>query len=287
MSNGLHERPEEMRAAVEYTAAETGFAPHLIEKDYWCSMFLKELLEINDPSLLFKGGTLLSKAFSEFERLSEDLDFIIPTASDVTRSQRRERAAKVCEHLEVLVERYDLEWDAEWRGHNESRQYTARLRYPSIFRGSNALLIEISQREVPSLELESTGLRTLLREPLHGGAVVAPFEGTALASLEAYAEKARAALTRRDPAVRDIYDLWQGVSTGLFDPADDVWVNLVQRKCTGFDIGPACSEERMNAFRRGLRTDLAPVLRAGKLDDFPMTNALDLLKEIHSDVHYD
>lgn len=287
MSSDLHQRPEEMRAAIEYTAAETGFALHLIEKDYWCSVFLEELLDSGDLPLVFKGGTLLSKAYAEFERLSEDLDFTIPTAPDVTRSQRRVRARKVRDCLEGLIDRYELQWEEEWRGHNMSRQYTARLRYPSIFRGSNLLLIEISQREEPSLELKSTELRTLLREPLHGEAVVEPFKGTALASFEAYAEKARAALTRQDPAIRDIYDLWQGVSAGLFDPTDEAWLNLVRQKCSGFDIALACSEERMKAFRRGLRTDLEPVLRAGKIDDFPMAEALELLTVVHSGVSRD
>jgi predicted nucleotidyltransferase component of viral defense system len=285
MSTELHERAAEMRAAVEYTAAETGFALHLIEKDYWCSVLLKGLLDLNELPLVFKGGTLLSKGFAEFERLSEDLDFTIPTSGDVSRSQRRKRAAKVHDRLEALIDQYGLEWKEEWRGHNVSRQHTAKLRYPSIFRGSESILIEVSQREEPLLELKWPELGTLLQEPIHGEPVVAPFGGTALAPLEAYAEKARAALTRRDPAIRDIYDLWKGFSAGYVDPADEDWLNLVRQKCNHFDISSACKETRMEAFRRGVRTDLAPVLRIGKVDEFPLTEALELTVKIYKGVN--
>jgi len=280
----LHKRPSEMRAAIEFTAAETGFALHLIEKDYWCSILLKELNEMSDMPLVFKGGTLLSKAFAVFERLSEDLDFTIPTPSDFTKGRRRTRAAKVRERLENLVDRYDLQWEEDWRGHNQSRQYTARLQYPSIYRGTHTILIEVSQREEPLLELGSAKLETLLLDPMHRDTVLEPFESIALNLNEAYAEKARAALTRLDPAIRDAYDLWQGYSAGLFDPSHADWIDLVRQKCVDFDIRSACSEARMEAFRRRVRTDLEPVLRVGRLDEFPLSDALELIETVHSKV---
>lgn len=70
------ESPEELRAAIEFTAEQTGFAPRLVEKDYFCSVIL-EALAVGDASLVFKGGTCLAKAHGGFSRLSEDLDFII------------------------------------------------------------------------------------------------------------------------------------------------------------------------------------------------------------------
>jgi hypothetical protein len=35
--------PEELRAAIEYTSAETGFLSALIEKDYYCSVIQRYL----------------------------------------------------------------------------------------------------------------------------------------------------------------------------------------------------------------------------------------------------
>ena len=53
-SSALHTRPGEMRAALEFTAAETGFSQRIIEKDYWCSLVLRELVE-DSAGLVFKG----------------------------------------------------------------------------------------------------------------------------------------------------------------------------------------------------------------------------------------
>lgn len=47
-------RPGEMRAALEFTAAETGFSQRIIEKDYWCSLVLRELAE--KRVALFRSG---------------------------------------------------------------------------------------------------------------------------------------------------------------------------------------------------------------------------------------
>ena len=77
------EAPEELREAIRFTGEETGFAPRLIEKDYFCSVIL-EALAADDVPLIFKGGTCLAKVHSGFFRLSEDLDFSIPTARDST-----------------------------------------------------------------------------------------------------------------------------------------------------------------------------------------------------------
>lgn len=49
---------ELLKAAIEYTAAETGFQPLLIEKDYFCSIILKEIFASSGTGLVFKGGTL-------------------------------------------------------------------------------------------------------------------------------------------------------------------------------------------------------------------------------------
>ena len=72
-----------LREAVSYTAAETGFSARLIEKDYFCSVAL-EYLARECGNLTFKGGTCLSKIHGGFYRLSEDLDFSIPTVLDST-----------------------------------------------------------------------------------------------------------------------------------------------------------------------------------------------------------
>lgn len=51
----------------------TGIAQSIIEKDYYVTMILK-LLAMRNPTIVFKGGTSLSKCFHLIDRFSEDID---------------------------------------------------------------------------------------------------------------------------------------------------------------------------------------------------------------------
>jgi hypothetical protein len=60
-------------------AAKRGIRPTIIEKDFWVCVVLK-LLFLKSPfgkSLVFKGGTSLSKAYGLIERFSEDIDLVL------------------------------------------------------------------------------------------------------------------------------------------------------------------------------------------------------------------
>ena len=59
------------------TGAVRGVANTVIEKDFWVCWTLKRLFEMpkkDAPTLIFKGGTSLSKAFGAIRRFSEDID---------------------------------------------------------------------------------------------------------------------------------------------------------------------------------------------------------------------
>jgi len=84
----LHQDHERFHAAIMHTAVETGFQPHLIEKDYYCTQILKIFSSMDDSPLIFKGGTLLAKCYAGFYRLSEDLDFSVSISSPCTRKDR-------------------------------------------------------------------------------------------------------------------------------------------------------------------------------------------------------
>ena len=57
-------------------AARLGLTPTILEKDFWVCWMLKQLFAFrgNSPSLIFKGGTSLSKVYSAIRRFSEDID---------------------------------------------------------------------------------------------------------------------------------------------------------------------------------------------------------------------
>jgi nucleotidyltransferase AbiEii toxin of type IV toxin-antitoxin system len=60
-------------------AARRGIRPTVIEKDFWVCIVLKLLFHRSrfKESLVFKGGTSLSKAYGLIERFSEDIDLVL------------------------------------------------------------------------------------------------------------------------------------------------------------------------------------------------------------------
>jgi len=59
-------------------AKHSGINQMAIEKDWWVTITLKALFQTScADSLLFKGGTSLSKGFNIIERFSEDIDLSI------------------------------------------------------------------------------------------------------------------------------------------------------------------------------------------------------------------
>ena len=70
--------PAEDRAALLWeTGAGRGVADTIIEKDFWVCWTLRRLFGLpqgTTATLVFKGGTSLSKAFGAIRRFSEDID---------------------------------------------------------------------------------------------------------------------------------------------------------------------------------------------------------------------
>ena len=60
-------------------AARLGLPPHVVEKDFWVCWTLKRLFSLDGigDTLLFKGGTSLSKVHGLIRRFSEDIDVSI------------------------------------------------------------------------------------------------------------------------------------------------------------------------------------------------------------------
>ncbi len=88
------------------------------------------------------------------------------------------------------------------------------------------------------------------------------------------AEKLRAALSRRDPAIRDFYDVDHAVHRRGYRVGDAAFVTLVRRK---LDVSgnPAVdlSAVRFAALRSQLDTALKPVLRAADFATFDLDRA--------------
>lgn len=122
--------------------------------------------------------------------------------------------------------------------------------------------------------IRSVPLRTLLLDPLFNEPAVRPVTADALDATEAYAEKVRATLTRRDPAPRDLYDLHHAVSSGVLDWQAEGFLDLAARKVAGEPPTDWLAEDRIASLRKGLQTELRPVLRPDAFAVFDFDLAL-------------
>ena len=83
MDDFIRQPREERRVYFEQTAARLRLSPQIIEKDFWVCWTLKELFGLPEigTTLIFKGGTSLSKVYRMIERFSEDIDVSLDRAS--------------------------------------------------------------------------------------------------------------------------------------------------------------------------------------------------------------
>ncbi len=274
--------PDIFREALAHSEATTGFTATLIERDYYCSLALQYCFD-SDTSLVFKGGTCLSKVHADFYRLSEDLDLIIPVTADTTRTKRRaemEPIKRMFERLPTVVPGVAIL--EAFEGHNESRQYIGYLEYRSaVIEKQEKIKVEIGVREPLLNPSESRMARTIVVNPFSGLPLLPTFTVRAIALREAYAEKLRAAMTRIEPAIRDFFDLFYAVRELGLDFYDPDFLRMVKAKLevpgnTPVDV----SAERKRELDRQLEGQLKPVLRSADFVRFNFDEAFELVCSI-------
>ena len=84
----LHNDKDLFERVVLDISEKYGIVPVIIEKDYYVSLFLREIVK-RQPKIIFKGGTSLSKCYHLINRFSEDIDLNIESEQKPTEGQRR------------------------------------------------------------------------------------------------------------------------------------------------------------------------------------------------------
>ena len=270
---------ELFREAVGFTHQRFGFPERLIEKDYVCTIIL-ELLTAGHADLVFRGGTCLAKIYADFYRMSEDLDFVIPMPIDASRSARSAQARKLNHVIATLPRTFPFAHVvAPLTGANNSTQYNAIIGYTSAINGRReSIKIEVSLREPLVLPHVGGAAKTFLLDPPSGDRLIPTKNVRCIAKTEAFAEKFRAALSRREAAVRDFFDLDYAVRTLGLNPDDADLITLVRRKITiaGND-GVDVSASRLSALRHQVEPQLRSVLRLEDFSAFDLQRSIDLV----------
>ena len=104
--------------------------------------------------------------------------------------------------------------------------------------------------------------------------MVLPLAVRCISRMEAFAEKFRAALSRREAAIRDFYDIDYAVRRLDLRPQDPALVELVRQKLAMPGNEPAdVSEARLAMLQRQLDAQLKPVLRDRDFAEFDLERA--------------
>ena len=276
-----HEDRDWFLEAVSFTAATTGFSPRLIEKDYFCTVLLQYLATAG--VLVFKGGTCLAKVHGEFYRLSEDLDFVIPMPCDANCTERKVHAAqakKAVLELEKQVPAFHVV--KALTGANRSTQYVSVIGYDSLLsRQQDGIKIEIGLREPLLTPMFDGTARTVLLDPVSGQQMIPHIALPCLSRIEAFAEKFRAALSRREVAIRDFYDIDYAVRRLDLQPQEPALIELVRQKLAvpgneAVDV----SAPRLATLRQQIEPQLKPVLRDKDFAEFDLGRAFQIVVEM-------
>lgn len=157
----LNQTVDERRVVFEEAANRLGLPAVSVEKDFWVCWTLGVLfgLEGIGESLVFKGGTSLSKAWKLIERFSEDIDIVIDRerlgfggaespekgSSGKQRKRRLEAMKSAC--IEFVDNEMKPALQAALEGHltdafeleiDPEEAMTLLFRYPSAFDGKGA-----------------------------------------------------------------------------------------------------------------------------------------------------
>lgn len=264
---------EKFKDLISTIASKMRFRPVIVEKDYYLTVILNNIDTLLSDKIVFKGGTLLNKAHLNYHRLSEDLDFTF-FAPLTTRSQRSKAITPIREKMPNFLKALQLTSDKpKGEGFNNSTQYVFKVKYPSVLTAKEDIIkIEISLRQPPIDKPVNTQIKHFYQDPFTGDDLFPTGKVLSLSWNEAVAEKLKAAISRKDVAIRDYYDLWHIAEFG-FDFHNDKFIKLFKLKITdeGYkgdysqDFG--LSPDNLSLLRRQVNTDLMPVIRAGESFD--------------------
>ncbi len=137
--------------------------PALVEKDYFVTLLLKELTT-RVPSLLFKGGTSLSKCYRIIDRFSEDIDLTLDENHQTQgKKQMKAELVEACEVLGLHLINFD-----EIRSRRDYNCYKIEypIQHPSV-KVNPLLLVEttyITKAYPSELKLVSSIIYDYLKE---------------------------------------------------------------------------------------------------------------------------
>jgi predicted nucleotidyltransferase component of viral defense system len=266
---------EKLEKIIPVIAQKYHFRLEIIEKDYYLTLILNSIDSHLSNKIVFKGGTLLNKIHLNYHRLSEDIDFTY--LSDVgldARSKRSRAIAPIREKMPEFLKLLELKSDKpQGEGFNNSTQYIFNISYPSFITGKDENIeLEVSLRQTPIDKPVYNVITHFYQDPFTGEDLIPRNKILSLSLNEAVAEKLKAAITRRDVAIRDYYDLWF-ISEAKFDFKNKQFLSIFKKKLEtekykgDYSHNFGLDEKSIELLYRQIESELMPVIRAGESFD--------------------
>jgi len=236
---------------------KNGFDLIKLEKDFLLTLILIKFGK-KFPDLIFKWWTCLNKIYFPYFRLSEDLDFTINF-----KWWEKARETLLKKYKEYFVENLSKLWIniKKWRTSFDSYKLAIfTFEYKSIINDFfQTIRIDISikwdlQLKSVIWEIKSLYIDNILEENLFWKHII-----NCIDLRESMAEKIRASLTRRIPAIRDFFDIWYIKNYSNFDFSEDIFKKLVDFKLREVNYKYSL-EWKYQVLKKQIEINLVPVL---------------------------
>ncbi len=266
---------DKLQQIIPFIAEKFNFRLEIIEKDYYLTLILNNIESHLSNKIVFKGGTLLNKIHLNYHRLSEDIDFTYFSPEGIeTRSKRSRAIIPIREKMSELLKLLDLKSKKpEGEGFNNSTQYVFNIYYPSFISGKDEnVKLEISLRQTPIEKPVHNAITHFYKDPFTGKDLIPKNRILSLTLNEAVAEKLKAAITRKDVAIRDYYDLWF-ISETKFDFKNKHFRSIFKKKLeeekyrANYSRNFGLDKKSIDLLHRQIETELIPVIRISERFD--------------------
>ena len=156
------------------------------------------------------------------------------------------------------------------------------FQYNSVIGPPETVKFDLGLRNDVLDNINSVELKTLLLEPFGGKEIFPRFQAAALTIEEAYAEKTRAALTRKEPAIRDFFDLWVAQEMGLLPLTSRYFEFLSKKLAMDRTAHIDMSFAKEKYLLAQIENELNTVLKKETASRFKFNEAWQLVKTIHA-----
>ncbi len=211
----------------------TNIEDQYIEKDYFISLFLSTWQKLKDAGkvshldkLIFKGGTLLSRNYLDYPRISDDIDFTYEESNDLRKLEsknKREKAilqriAPIIDDVKVICDKANFVFDTNRKNRkyiivrNSRAVYLLNIYYTSLITGEEIpIKIELNFLENVFHDCSEMTINNIVPQDLFLKSIGYDLLNIKLKTYpldEVIIEKYRAVLTRDSLKERDVFDLY-------------------------------------------------------------------------------